>query len=373
MTFALVVAAVTSAYYFFFVVRVIWGLRRLTPPVPPSSLDTVTVIVAARNEEDKIGRCIESVLSQEYPSDLLRLIVVDDGSEDATAAVVISAAQADARVQLLSLPPQAATGIGRKPEAIRMAVERSASTLVVTTDADCQHDPRWLRALAGTFRESTALVAGPVALREGSTLFSRIERMDFLGLVASGAGLIGAGRPIICNGANLAYRREVYLKALDRIQHSSNDDGTLMSRIVTRGLGGVRFAHAPEAVVNTPGQDDIRSFFRQRRRWAAVRGRFLDPTIYVELSALFLFFLTLIAATVLAPGSASWRTAAVIMWIGKVALDWQATSQAASSWGVGIRISDFVAAELFHPISIVLATLGSVVAPFHWKGRTLAR
>ncbi len=373
MTFPFVIVGLSALYYFLFVSRVAAGLRILAARKTTEPLTSVTVIVAARNEEANIRECLQSIMAQKYPSDLLRVIVVDDGSEDATAEIVRSFAQRDPRARLLTLPPREADGIGRKPEAIRMAVEHASSVLVVTTDADCTHGSEWLKAMASSFDMSTGLVAGPVVLLTGTTLFSRIERMDFLGLVATGAGLIGAGRPIICNGANLAYRRETYLQALDDVQHSSNDDGTLMSRIVTRRLAGVSFAHTPEAVVRTAGQNNVRSFFRQRRRWAAVRGRFLDPSIYLELIGLFIFFMSLLVVTFLAIGQSEWRLPALALWIGKMALDWRATSIASASWNVPVAFSDFFVAELFHPFSIVLATLGSLFAPFSWKGRTLVR
>ncbi len=373
MTFPLVIVGLSAIYYFLFVSRVATGLRLLDARKKSGTQVSITVIVAARNEEANIRACLQSILAQDYPSDLLRVIVVDDGSEDATAEIVRSFALGDPRVQLLTLPAREANGIGRKPEAIRMAVEQTSSVLVLTTDADCKHEVKWLQAMSSAFDPEIGLVAGPVVLLAGTTMFSRIERMDFLGLVATGAGLIGAGRPIICNGANLAYRRETYLQALENVQHSSNDDGTLMSRIVTRRLAGVSFASTPEAVVRTAGQNDVRSFFRQRRRWAAVRGRFLDPSIYLELIGLFIFFVCLVVVTFTALGRPEWRLPALFLWVGKLVLDWRATSIASSAWNVPVSLSDFFVAELFHPFSIILATLGSLVGPFSWKGRTLVR
>jgi cellulose synthase/poly-beta-1,6-N-acetylglucosamine synthase-like glycosyltransferase len=200
-----------------------------------------------------------------------------------------------------------------------------------------------------------------------------VERLDFLGLVVSGAGLIGAGRPIICNGANLAYRRDVYLRALDAVQRSSNDDGTLMSRIVTRGLGGVAFASAPEALVTTQGQGDLGNFFRQRRRWAAVQGRFLDPTIYLELTLLYAFFVVFLLTTLLAIVDWDYLPLAVLAWCLKVGVDLLPLLSATKAWKVERRWFDVILAEVFHAFSIVFATALSVVAPFRWKERTLVR
>ncbi|MEK6650907.1 MAG: glycosyltransferase [Bacteroidota bacterium] len=373
MTLPAILLGVACVYYLFFVGRVIVGLRRLRHRPTSDAQPTVTVVIAARNEKKNIGDCIDSVIGQDYPADRLQVIVVDDDSEDGTLNVMNAIATVNPRVRVLTLPPRAADGIGRKPEAVRLAVEQSSSECIVTTDADCTHHPKWIQTMMASFVSTTALVAGPVVFSDSDEGFSRVERLDFLGLVVSGAGLIGAGRPIICNGANLAYRKSIFLRALDRVQHSSNDDGTLMSRIVTGGLGTVGFAHAPEAVVRTCGQGNFRSFFQQRGRWAAVRGRFLDPFIYAELAALFLFFIGLIAATVTALVSPGWRLPVAGIWFIKALVDGAALSMGARAWNVDMRWRDFLAAELFHPVSIVAATLLSFTTPFSWKGRRLKR
>lgn len=361
------------AYYVFFVIRVYVGLRRSQRQTTTSHFPKVTVIIAARNEERNIADCVRSVLAQDYPHDALKVSVVDDASTDATPEIVRAIAAEDLRVSLLTLPERPKDGIGGKPDAIRAGVERTDSEIVMTTDADCFHSTSWVRTMVSYFGPETALVAGPVTLAVAPSLFSRVERLDFLGLVISGAGLIGAGRPIICNGANLAYRREVYLRALDGVQRSSNDDGTLMSRIVTRGLGGVAFASAADALVTTEGQGDLGGFFRQRRRWAAVRGRFLDPTIYLELVLLFAFFVIFVVTTFSAVVDRTYLPAAIGAWSIKVGADLLPLLSAARSWKIESRWAEILLAEIFHPFSIVIASVLSVVAPFRWKERTLVR
>jgi chlorobactene glucosyltransferase len=68
-------------------------------------LPSLTVIVPARNESANIGPCLSSLLAQQYPAGRLRLLVIDDDSQDATAAIVSSMAAGDSRLTLLSAPP----------------------------------------------------------------------------------------------------------------------------------------------------------------------------------------------------------------------------------------------------------------------------
>jgi chlorobactene glucosyltransferase len=75
-------------------------------PVPAGAvLPSLTVIVPARNESANIGPCLRSLLAQQYPALRLRIVVIDDHSQDHTAAIVASLASGDSRVTLLSAPP----------------------------------------------------------------------------------------------------------------------------------------------------------------------------------------------------------------------------------------------------------------------------
>ncbi|MCU0452086.1 MAG: glycosyltransferase [Bacteroidetes bacterium] len=364
---------VLTGFYVFFVLRVYVGVSRLRHQPRGGSPLRAAVVIAARNEASSIEACLRSVLAQDLPAHALQIIVVDDASTDATAEIVRRVSAEQPRITLVSLPPRPETGVGGKPEAIRAGVEQSAAEIVITTDADCEHPPTWVNTMVSYFSPGTALVAGPVVLKAGGGLFGRVERLDFLGLVVSGAGSIGSGRPIICNGANLAYRRDAYLRAQENVQRSSNDDGTLMSRIVTRSLGSVAFAYDLGAMVTTPAQGSLRAFFRQRRRWAAVAGRFLDPTIYLELVLLFVFFATLIGATVISFWIPELIPAVVNAWCIKIAVDLLPLLTVMRAWGIERRWSEVALAELFHPFSIVIATVLSLVVPFRWKDRTLRR
>jgi chlorobactene glucosyltransferase len=82
-------------------------LHRLEPALPPSSDDAprVTVIIPARDEEANIGHCLEALLAQDYPASRMRVIVVDDQSVDATAAIVRGFARQHRQITLINSPP----------------------------------------------------------------------------------------------------------------------------------------------------------------------------------------------------------------------------------------------------------------------------
>ena len=73
----------------------------------------IAVIVPARDEEANIGRCVETVLAQDYPAGCLDVLVVDDQSSDATAAVVRRLAARHRNVALIQSPPLPPRWVGK--------------------------------------------------------------------------------------------------------------------------------------------------------------------------------------------------------------------------------------------------------------------
>ena len=127
--------------------------QRLDGPVPGrDSWPGVVVIVPARNEAATIGRCVASLLAQDYPG-ALSIIVVDDGSDDGTAAAARRAAAGSKRLSLVTAPPPEAGWTGKLwavaqglADAEKVAPE---AAFVLFTDADIEHDPQNLRRLVG--------------------------------------------------------------------------------------------------------------------------------------------------------------------------------------------------------------------------------
>jgi chlorobactene glucosyltransferase len=122
-----------------------------------SRLAALTVVVPARNESANIESCLRSLLRQQYPTERLRFVVVDDDSRDDTAAIVAELARTDPRVTLLSAPPLPAGWKG-KVHACWYAVQAQPadSEWLCFLDADVRASPLAL-STAVQFAEAGAL------------------------------------------------------------------------------------------------------------------------------------------------------------------------------------------------------------------------
>ncbi len=121
-----------------------------TTPFPPE-LPRMTVVVPARNEEDFIQAKLNDIFEQDYPPDLLDIIVVDDFSSDKTAAL----AETVPRVTVLRQP----AWLG-KAAALNRGVAAASGDVVVFTDANGSLVQGSLRAISGAFADPQTAVAG---------------------------------------------------------------------------------------------------------------------------------------------------------------------------------------------------------------------
>ncbi len=117
----------------------------LMPDQPgPDELPTLTVLVAAKDEQDNIERCLRGLLAQDYPD--LQVIVIDDRSSDATPQIIDRLAAEDDRLTALHVTELPAGWFG-KNHAMHVGVGHARGDYLCFTDADCTFDsPRLLSA-----------------------------------------------------------------------------------------------------------------------------------------------------------------------------------------------------------------------------------
>ena len=123
-------------------------------------LPKVSVLVPARNEAATIGTLLKALTTQSYPASQLEIIVIDDHSEDETAAIV----QTFSNVSLLRLQENGINSFKKK--ALEKGVALATGELIVCTDADCLPGPHWIERMALQYLHTQAkFIAAPVQLQ----------------------------------------------------------------------------------------------------------------------------------------------------------------------------------------------------------------
>jgi cellulose synthase/poly-beta-1,6-N-acetylglucosamine synthase-like glycosyltransferase len=255
----------------------------------------VTILIAARDEADNMAETIDDLLAQDYPHELTEIIIVDDHSTDNTASIILS--YANRGVKLLQLKEDQALNSYKK-KAISEAIARSTGDLLVATDADCRMDSQWLSTVVSYYETyNPVMISSPVTYFHEQSFFERLQTLEFSFLIGIGAAFIGNGRASTCNGANLAYRKDVFyevggFKGIDDL--ASGDDELLLQKVAVKYPGRIAFLKNDKAIVYTYAKPTLHAFIQQRRRWASKSTRYKDKKVVALAVGMWLFNISLL-------------------------------------------------------------------------------
>jgi len=287
-----IVALSLTALYLLVLVYLITGWYRLKRPrlVARTFVTKVTILIAARNEEEKIHLTINDILAQDYPKELTEIIIVDDHSTDRTAEIIRS--YAIQGVKLLQLNEDKPLNSYKK-KAIAEAIKLSTGELMVATDADCRMGTKWLSSIVNYYETKQPLmISSPVTYFEEKSLFENLQTLEFGYLVAMGASFIGNNRASTCNGANFAYRKDTFyevggFKGIDDL--ASGDDELLLQKVAEKYPGKIAFLKLRDAIVYTHAKANLAEFLNQRRRWASKSTKYKDKKVVALAVGIWLF------------------------------------------------------------------------------------
>jgi cellulose synthase/poly-beta-1,6-N-acetylglucosamine synthase-like glycosyltransferase len=285
MTFALIV--VFASYLTLVTCLTIGWRRAINTKREVHKPDQFTsVIIPIRNEEANIGFLLDDLFNQNISSQNFEIILVDDHSEDKTIALV----QEKLKNRVSNCRIIQSTGQGKKT-AITTGIQQAKGNIIVTADADCRVTSTWLHSITSAFAsKEIKMVFGPVRIQPDQSLFSKLQAIEFSSLIASGAATLEFGMPTMCNGANLAYRKDVFQEVGgydDNLKVASGDDEFLMRRIFKKYPKGICFNNDQDGIISTQPQQSLSQFIYQRIRWAGKWKSHNDLTS--KLLALYVF------------------------------------------------------------------------------------
>ncbi len=238
------------------------------PRLPDDKLPTASVIVAARNEERDILRCLKSLDKLEYPYGKLEIIIVDDRSTDSTGEIIDSFIADKKRfIKVHGVEP--VNHLRGKTNALVQGLLRATGEVILTTDADCAVDPLWAKSLASRFTEGVGLCGGMTSQQRGS-IWNGMQHLDFIYLLGAGSGTINAGIPLSVIGNNMAYLRKAYNETggYENMPFSVTEDSQLLAAISALGEYKIVFPVDRNAMVESMPEPDLTSLFRQKKRWS---------------------------------------------------------------------------------------------------------
>ena len=275
----------------------------------PSDQPGVTVVLCAHNESENLSQYLQALLTQDYPE--YEVIVVDDGSEDDTRAVIERYMTHDPRLRMTFVPYGARVGSTKKL-ALTLAAKAAQYDYLLLTDADCcPESNQWIAQMMKGFQRPTTndqrlpdIVLGFSPYFEDKGHINRLVRFDtlFNGLHYLGAAL--CGHPYMGVGRNLAYRKSLFFESGGFTQLMTNkagDDDLFVNHVATKQNTAVVVSR--ESFMWSPAKKTFKEWWQQKRRHLSVSPAYREQTkmrLALEPLTRGLFYAAVIATIVFA-------------------------------------------------------------------------
>ncbi len=330
----------------------------------------ISLVVAVRNEEENILPLLKDITGQNYPPGNVEILVVDDQSEDRTVELVrrFGKEKPDLNIEVLESDSEG------KKEAIATGIEKAGGELIITTDGDCRMGPLWFGKMATVYKKQDCkLIVAPVVYQKEKGFIQQFFSLDFISLVATGAGSVGLGWPFMGNGANLAFERKAGEDVIEEAggrQFASGDDVFLVQAIAEKyGASSVVFLKDPAALVMTKPPESFKDFLSQRIRWASKAKGYRLPWALVTSFTVFLFNIFLVSAF-FATFFKPWFFIIFCLFVLlKMMTDYPLLKNFASFAGKRKLLLWFFVFEFIYPFYILVAAVAGLFFRFEWKGR----
>lgn len=333
-----------------------------------------SVIIPARNEATNIAKCINSICANNYPTHLYEIIVVDDYSEDETSSIVKQLQQQYSNLKLVELSEiLGETNLNSyKKKSIEIGIANAVNEFIICTDADCIVPKNWLIYFDGFLQKTRAVfVAAPVEFIKQNSLLNDFQYIDFLAMQSITAAAVTKGFQTMCNGANMAYSRNVFyqvdgFKNIDNI--ASGDDMLLMQKIKAKFPTRVGYLFAKEAVVKTPAAPSIKEFLNQRIRWASKSKNYKDFNVLLVLLLVYLINISLALGFIIGLFNISLLVKIFLLIVLKSGVEFYFLDKSKNLFS-GFSYLKFLLLQPFHMVYIILAGWLGYFKKYEWKGR----
>ena len=366
---------IISLLYFFLIIWLIIGFKKIKifDAVNSKNKTTFSVLIPFRNEENNLIELINSLNKIDYPKNQFEIIFINDDSDDNSVDIIRNSI--DKKI-IFNIINNTRVSNSPKKDALTKGITTAKHTWILTTDADCTVPQLWLKILSAFIeKEKKCLfIALPVNYTIKNRFLENFQKIDFLSLIGSTIGSFGNNNPLMCNGANLCYKKEVFIK-LKGFEGNNNiasgDDIFLMEKIRNYNKASVQFLKNQKVTVYTKPVNTLKNLIEQRIRWASKTGNTKNKIVIVFGSIVFLFNLLLIIMFFygfLKPQPVLLKMV-LLVFILKLILDYILIQKTFHFFDEKLNLKNYLLTGILHPFFITGIPLLSIFKKYRWKER----
>ena len=354
-----------------------YGWIKLPSSTMSSSLyTTVSVVVAVRNEEKNISKLLDCISKQDYPTSLLEIIIVDDSSTDKTAEEIKIFHERNRGINIvLLILENISPNPSPKKRAISEGLKSSKGKLIITTDGDCEMGNKWVSSVVSCYEKSSSkMIVSPVYISSTKRFFEQAQSLEFLSLIGSSGASLYYKKPLMCNGANLAYERSVFFEtgAFENSKNrASGDDMFMMLAIDKRYPSSVVFNKCKDAIVITGVCNKLSTFVAQRKRWASKSLQYKNGYIYLISALVYAINISITISVVFSIFYNRFVPAFLFLFIGKSLIDFIFLIPVSSFFNKKPLLIFLLPMQLIYALYVSVAGLFAFSNNYYWKGRQL--
>ncbi len=252
----------------FFHARIAFHRQKSPVYTPP-----VSVIIAARNEEDNLYKLLPKILEQDYPK--FEVVVVNHQSSDDSSFILKAYERTYRHLKVIEIERSKHLRPGKKLP-LTIAVKGATYEHLVFTDADCEPSSKnWLREMAGKFSEKKKVVLGYGPYIKEKGLLNKIIRLDTVMIGLSYLSMAKARTPYMGVGRNMAYTKTVFDENKGFKSHyaiQSGDDDLFIQEVAKNNNYTVCIH--PDAFCYSQAEKTWSEWYKQKSRHFTTTGQY---------------------------------------------------------------------------------------------------
>ena len=253
-------------------------------------MNSISIIVAARNEEKFLPLLLEKIANQNYPRDKYEIVLADDRSTDRTSEIIRKFQGKYDNIKAIRIEKENIKLVGKKG-ALDAAIKAAKYDILTFTDADCFPSENWLREINNHFSEKTDFVAGYSPLINSPKILLMLKNLERASIFAVTAGGFAWNWGVTCTARNLAYRKDLFQKVsgFERIGHLKSGDDDLMLQKMNKHIRKMNFMFTSDSIVFSHDKENLREHADLESRRAS-KWKYYPFSIKLMTLIIFLYY-----------------------------------------------------------------------------------